>query len=209
MNHSILQLGAVNSLRRRIIYFFAALIFLVGLLTVTGLFLMYDSSAMGESTPVLTGKSPIFFVSIFFVLITTLISCWLFLHRSILIPLEKLRYTLQRMTEGQLDLPLSIRSNNEVGQVGELVNDLSINIQEVLLYIWNYTQQQFSLLDRITKKIVLPATADQNLSVLNQDVGEMQRNAEELQAIVTAYDYFEVKLEQDKMVSDTQLEQPH
>ena len=202
---SILQLGAVNSLRRKNVYFFTALILLTALLTGIGLYL--GSSEMADANAAVTGQGTIFLVTIFFVLVVLLVSGLVYFHRTVIVPLENLCTALQRMTAGHLDSPVHINASGEVGQAGELVNDLSINMQEILLYIWNYSQQHFSLLERISRNCNTCVDADPSLSGLQGDIAEMERNTEELQAIVVAHDYFEVKLEQKKMVSDVQQEQ--
>jgi methyl-accepting chemotaxis protein len=177
-------------------------------MAVTGLYLVSGTVGTAGGSADLNRTLLVFFVTLFLLLIVTLISSLVFLQRSIIVPLENLRTALQRMTEGHLDIPVQIKNRDEVGQVGELVNDLSINMQEVLLYIWNYTQQHFNLLDRISGECSGSVSADLNLSGIKQDLAGMQLSTEELQAIVVAHDYFEVKLEKKKMVSDTQQEQP-
>ena len=57
------------------------------------------------------------------------------------------------MTDGRLDQPVQIATRDEIGRIGELINDLAINTQEVLLYFWNHTQENRELIDRLEKKV--------------------------------------------------------
>ncbi len=216
-----LKTGNASTLKNKSLFFFALSILLTLIAAAAVLYefannhppvLPYD--AIGEAL-ILEGKgdaapgsngfstfSSVFLVGSLTLLLCTLIGGMLFFKRNILIPLETTRDIVQRMAEGHLDKAIRIRSDNEIGQVAEGINSLAINVQEVLLYVWNHTQQNVVLLDRISKQLQAPPDNALPSSILKEAVDQVSLKNEELKDIVTAFNYFEVKLEHEKMVSD-------
>ncbi len=126
-------------------------------------------------------------------LLVTLIRGLLFFQRSIVIPLLELYSTVQRISAGELDKPVQIRAKDEIGQVGESVNDLLINTQEILLYAWNHTHKNFTPLKE------LPS----NPSLLKDEISRIYQENENMKEFLLTFTYFEVKLDREKLVSDT------
>ncbi len=126
-------------------------------------------------------------------LLVTLVLGLLFFQRSIVVPLQELCSTVQRISNGEFDNPVQIRTMDEIGQVGESVNDLVINVQEILLYAWNHTHKNFTPLKE------LPADP----SLLKNEIAKIYRENENMKEFLLTFTYFEVKLEHEKMVSDT------
>ncbi len=124
-----------------------------------------------------------------------LILIWgvLFFQRNIIIPLQELCSTIQRITDGDFDKPVQIRAVDEIGQVGECVNDLAINVQEILLYTWNHTHNNFIPL----------ADLPLDPALLKKEISKIYQVNEDLKEFLRTFTYFEVKLEQDAMLSDT------
>jgi len=153
-----------------------------------------SNGSAGFSSAFLTGSLTL--------LLCTLIGGMFFFMRNIMIPLEITGEIVHRMTEGHLDKPIQVKAGNEIGQVAEGINGLAINMQEVLLNIWNHTQQNFILLDRISEQLNSQPDSALPLSQLKKDIARVRQENEGMKDIVTTFDYFEVKLEHEKMVSD-------
>ncbi len=150
----------------------------------------------------LTGFSFVVSAGALTLLLCTLIVAMLFFKRNVMIPLGITSEIVEQMAEGHLDKPVRIKAENEIRQVADGINSLAINMQEVLLYVWNHTRQNLILLDRITRKLRDNPDYVSTPSRIAADVGQVRRENEDLQNIVTTFDYFEVKLEHEKMVSD-------
>lgn len=189
-----LQAANASELKKKSLFFFALTIMLT--LTVA-------AGVLCESTNNRIHVLPsIFLTASLTLLLCTLIGGMLFFKRNIMIPLETTGEIVQRMAAGHLDKPIRIKAGNEIGQVAEGINGLAVNMQEVLLYIWNHTQQNFILLDRISEQLNSQPDSALPLSQLKKDIAQVRRENEGMKGIVTTFDYFEVKLEHEKIVSD-------
>ncbi|MFP4475323.1 MAG: HAMP domain-containing protein [Desulfatibacillaceae bacterium] len=64
------------------------------------------------------------------------LATWLFLNR-LLTPMDEVRRVARCMAEGRLSDTADVRGDGEIGEISGLLNDVSVNVQEVLLTVWN------------------------------------------------------------------------
>ncbi|WP_417911977.1 HAMP domain-containing protein [Candidatus Electronema sp. TJ] len=120
-------------------------------------------------------------------------------QRQVLKPLADVQLSVQEMTEGHLDRLSRVKRSDEIGRLAETVNDLAVNMQEVLLFVWNHSQQSRELLERALERIEegsALAAAQEDLTLLRQD-------NEDLRSIVTSFSYFEIRLEHERMLAES------
>jgi len=55
-------------------------------------------------------------------------------HKNIIRPLSTMEKTIARMNEGHLEESMPANSKDEIGRIGEMVNRMASNFQEVLLF---------------------------------------------------------------------------
>lgn len=122
-----------------------------------------------------------------------------FFHHYILKPLSAIHTATRRMTDGHLDSLIRITRKDEIGRLGESINDLTVNMQEVLLFIWNHSQQSRELLEQTMRQLDTP----DSLSIVRDDLEKMWQNNEELRSIVLSFSYFEIRLEHERMLADS------
>lgn len=188
--------GKITSLKKQTFIFFVVTTLLTLLITIG---IVCNSAGNGASTSL-----PVYLICLVSLLFITLIVAMLFFQRNVLVPLEKICATTQLMTEGHLETPIQIRAGDEIGKVADLINDQAINMQEILLFIWNYTRHNFELLDDISVRMEQDdSDSPEALTKLKEDVAHIREGSEDLQSIVTSFSYFEIKLEDEKMLSDT------
>ncbi|MGD9358937.1 MAG: hypothetical protein PVH85_08700, partial [Desulfobacterales bacterium] len=82
----------------------------------------------------------------------------------------------------------------------ESINDLAIDLQEILLHVWNHTRQDIVLMERIapilsSQPVVngLPAQFKENFYLVKQDI-------EDMRDMVKAFNYYHVRLEEEKVL---------
>lgn len=121
--------------------------------------------------------------------------------RNIVEPLDTMVKSVKRIAEGHLNETVPIRSQDEIGKIGELINDLSVNLQEVLLHVWNHTRQDLVLLDHMAEIIhaqpydIFPQKVKDEFDFVRNDIEEMQE-------IVKAFDYYHIRFEGDRLVDE-------
>ncbi len=208
-----LHTANATNLKKASLFFFALSILLTLIISACVLYeitnnrthvLPYDGSSniLVHENKGGSGFSSLFLAGSLTLLLCTLTYGMLFFKRNIMIPLGITSDIVQQMAEGHLDKPIRIKAGNEITEVAEGINSLAINMQEVLLYVWNHTQQNVVLLDRISEQLQDSPGSVATPSRIKDDVAQVRRENEELRDIITTFDYFEVKLEHEKMVSD-------
>lgn len=121
--------------------------------------------------------------------------------RNIVEPLDAMGKSVKRIAEGHLDETVPIRCDDEIGKIGVLINDLSVNLQEVLLHVWNHTRQDLVLLDHMAEIIhaqpydIFPRKVKEEFDFVRKDIEEMQE-------IVKAFEYYHIRFEGDKLIDE-------
>ncbi len=181
----------VASLKKQLLTFFSLTMVLTLIVTAC---VLYDNSF----------TKPVFFflMASLTLLFITLIGGTILFQRNIIRPLENIGKGVLRMNEGHLDQLIHIETNNEIARVAEGINGLAMNMQEVLLFVWNHTQQNFTIFGRIQEQIDGQEAGSSIPPLVKKDISQAFAGNKELQDVVTTFDYFEVKLEHKKMVSD-------
>lgn len=115
-------------------------------------------------------------------------------------PLHELSEAARRVAEGRLQVRVPARGSDAVGKIGQAINDLSTNLQEILLHVWNHAEQDMVLLDRIAAALHSEAAPRfspeiiRNFELVRQDIKNMQM-------MVEAFEYYDVRLDDDKVMA--------
>lgn len=133
-----------------------------------------------------------------------LLITFFFLFRDIVSPLEKIHSSIDRITEGKLHHPLPIYPQDEIGHISNGINEFSINVQEMLLYVWNHCDQFDTLLENVTKTFQTHYDEPLLPEIMN-DIDFIQTNIENLRALVRSFEFFEVQLNSGKLMSTEEL----
>lgn len=120
--------------------------------------------------------------------------------RNIVEPLDAMGKAAKRITEGHLNETVPIRCQDEIGKIGELINDLAINLQEVLLHVWNHTCQDIVLMDHIAE-IIHAQPVDIMPDKVKEEFDFVRKDIEEMQEIVRAFDYYNIQFDGASLVT--------
>lgn len=91
-----------------------------------------DKKELMKETTVL-GRN-LFIGCIFFILVSSY-SIYRFMNRSIVKPLEALSMTTKQIADGNLDIEMNIKSNNEIGVVAESLGKTVVQLKDYIAYI--------------------------------------------------------------------------
>jgi hypothetical protein len=116
-------------------------------------------------------------------------------------PLDNMGKTVHQMTKGHLDEMVSVCANNEINKIGELINDLAINLQEILLHVWSHTGQDIVLLDRIVEVCGTKSGGNGILEEIKDDLRIVRQDIEDMQNMVKAFDYYNIRFEKEKIIA--------
>jgi HAMP domain-containing protein len=138
------------------------------------------------------------------VLLLSVIIMMFFFMGSIAKPLDELGKVAFQMVNGRLNELVPVRTNDEIGKIGELINDLAINLQEILLHVWNHTGQDIVLLDRIGRIVNSQPGGNGMPPEIREDFRFVRQDIEDMQTMVKAFDFYRVRLDQTKVMKNDQ-----
>ncbi len=126
---------------------------------------------------------------------------WLgFAVRRIERPLRTIERALGQLARGKLNETVVIDSPDEFGRIGAGINEVAVNLQELLLYIWKQTGQCLTLLDHIQNNPDL--RQDRRLTL--ESLGYLKQLAEaidDLRDMAKAYVFYDVSIEGNKTLA--------
>jgi HAMP domain-containing protein len=123
-----------------------------------------------------------------------------YVNVAVLRPLEETEKCARRFVEGQLDRTVPIRSDDEIGAIGQLMNDLAVNLQEVLLFTWNITDQCIGVLDRATSQLHLKKQESVSVELL-PSIERTGKNLRKIRSMLKSFDLFDVNLKKGKALT--------
>ncbi|CAN2041174.1 HAMP domain-containing protein [Candidatus Magnetomoraceae bacterium gMMP-15] len=138
------------------------------------------------------------------VFLCVIATMFVFIH-NIVEPMDEMARVTKKMADGNLDEPVPVRNHDEIGKIAELINDLAMNLQEILLYVWNQTGQSINTLKKISEKSQSLSGKDMPHEI-KEDFISVQQDIEDMREMIKAFDFYDVKLDDGKIVSDEKEE---
>ncbi len=210
------RLGVIGSgLHKKTLVFFTILILLASLLSVVAVYhhnrgeAILNTIAFTDGEPI-AGRSPAnlgnealarthvaleYGLTVMtLVLAGILILFMVFFVRNIIQPLDKLEKFSRDMADGRLDRLVSDSENAgcSIGAIGENVNSLAMNLQEVLLLVWNLSDHNLGIVEETIKTLEKPqgVSREQILERLELIRAEL----EQMQDLTSQFEFFDVTL---------------
>ncbi|OQX25588.1 MAG: hypothetical protein BWK80_14840 [Desulfobacteraceae bacterium IS3] len=129
----------------------------------------------------------------FFAVVSLLAIPFLFI-RNIIEPLEEVLSAACKITEGYLKETVPIRNKDEIGKIGEQINALSVNLQEILLHVWNHSRDSADILKRISNGDIP--------SDMAHDIAAVRHSMEEMQSMVKTFEYYDIRMDEDRLMAE-------
>lgn len=133
------------------------------------------------------------------VLLTVYVAIFIFMRR-IIKPLDEIGRATFKMAHGRLDEPLPVRERNEIGKIGDFINDLAIDLQEILLHVWNHTRQDIALMERIAPIMSSQSVGNGLPAQFREDFYLVKQDIEDMRDMVKAFNYYHVRLDEEKVL---------
>lgn len=118
---------------------------------------------------------------------------FLFLHARIARPMEKMAMAAGRMAEGCLGVSIPDHPSNEIGRIGTSVNGLAVNFQEVLILVWNQTEEAITKIRRTTRQMT-PGCDEHVSPDIVVDLKSARQDLETMQMMVRSFDLYDVAI---------------
>ncbi len=136
--------------------------------------------------------------ALFFLLVIAFV--WMLFVKNIGDPLKKMANTAKKMAKGKLNITLSAHTALEMGEIGDVINDFSINFQELLLHIWKHSKASGDLIENIHEKIC-SGCSDSLIGDIEKDMDHLKQNMENMQEMIRAFDYYDISFTDGKIMA--------
>jgi methyl-accepting chemotaxis protein len=127
-------------------------------------------------------------------MIAAVITGAVFARRRIMQPLADISDGLQRIASGRLDQTVTVRGRGEIAKMGEMVNDIAANQQEVLLLLWRQTDHTIDLIDRLSE-IVRIGIDNGNRDRVRADLKALRSSMTDLKGLAEGVSFYDVHLD--------------
>lgn len=204
-------------LQKRTMIFFGVLILLASLLSGLAIYhhnkgevrsameqsAVEQPSRTGDNTAGTTGsathaKLEDGITAIALAIVVVLVLFMLFLSIKVITPLHRLEELTRRMADGRLDLLVQDNQKTScyVDTIGENVNSLAMNLQEVLLLFWNLSEHNIGTVEKTIGMVEDKDSAFQDQIKANLE--QMKSELQQMQMLTQQFELFDVTLEGKK-----------
>ncbi len=136
-------------------------------------------------------------------LVSVLILFMFFFIRNIINPLAKLEKITRQMADGRLDLLVQDQDSKNatcsIDTIGENVNSLAMNLQEVLLLVWNHSEHNLGTVDQALK--VLEDDGEIPREQLKASLQSLKAELQQMQNLPQQFELFDVTLQGKKALA--------
>ncbi len=126
--------------------------------------------------------------------------------KSVLIPLRTVAQAANKISRGNLNVTVPTNPSGEIGQLGEIINDLSVNFQEVLLLTGTAVGNSFSAIEKI--ETLLKSDNCATTEELLQQVRLLRKDMEMLSSVVKDFEFYQARFDGRQAISDGSGSEP-
>ncbi|MBL0715115.1 MAG: HAMP domain-containing protein [Desulfosarcina sp.] len=132
--------------------------------------------------------------------LTALGTIYMFLVRHVLHPLEYTAEAARQLADGHLDATVPIQDADEIGRIGEMINDMGVNLQELILLIWNQTGNALDTIEGINNQLD-KHNAVRTKTEIRASLQLVRQNLGTMQTVARSFDLYDVLLAGKKAVA--------
>jgi methyl-accepting chemotaxis protein len=115
------------------------------------------------------------------------------LIKNITGPLQHMIDVSQQISEGDLTKTIQIRSNNELAQLGKVINEMASNLQEVTVLSQNMSSTGAECLEKVRELLMSGEITEENSYEVLEELEQLQMSFEMLQEFTECFRLYEVE----------------
>lgn len=142
------------------------------------------------------------------VVLVVMVSLALVFIEKIAKPIDQVGAAADKIAKGQLDALGSINSSGEVGKIADFMHDMAMDLQEILLLVWNHTGRNRQGLEHMSEMLRQHSNGDRLPDEFMERLTSLSREVEDLQRFIEAFDYYDVRLTHGKALAASDRETP-
>jgi len=133
------------------------------------------------------------------ILASAALTMWVWIQRNIFYPLNDVTASLRLITQGRLNTIHPTNRNDEIGQIGELLNDVAADFQEILLASWTHASRSVDQAERL-QAILNANPPDAVTRELNQSCDQLIRESKSFQKLMEGFEFYDVTVDKNRLV---------
>jgi methyl-accepting chemotaxis protein len=118
--------------------------------------------------------------------------------RNIVNRLDEVTKVAGKIAKGHLNEVVPAHQYDEIGNIGKVFNDVAVNLQEILLLLWNQTQNCLGYLDHADGNNEKKNKTSTNL---DERLQQMRHGLEDMQTMIRSFDFYGVRFEDGKLIT--------
>jgi methyl-accepting chemotaxis protein len=134
-------------------------------------------------------------------ILISLILFYLFL-KKIVFPLDNIETVTRKMAGGRLDELIVLEEGGEFNKIGEQVNDLATNLQEILVNAWSLSGQALHTVDALDEINEKENENEVLSSKIKIHLNRLRQNVNHLRELVEGFEFYDLSLEEDKILGE-------
>lgn len=115
------------------------------------------------------------------------------LIKNITGPLQHMIDVSQQISEGDLTKTIQVRSNNELAQLGKVINEMASNLQEVTVLSQNMSSTGTECLEKVRELLASGEITEENSREVLEELEQLQMSFEMLQEFTECFRLYEVE----------------
>lgn len=115
------------------------------------------------------------------------------LIKNITGPLQHMIDVSKQISEGDLTKTIQVRSNNELAQLGKVINEMASNLQEVTVLSQNMSSTGTSCLEKVRELLASGEITEENSQEILEELEQLQMSFEMLQEFTECFHLYEVE----------------
>ena len=132
-------------------------------------------------------------------IILILVATGTYVNRILLQPLERTTTAARRIAQGNLDDLVPIQAHDELGDLGEQINDIAMNTQEILLCMWNSSNRMGDALGSVADLVHTEERVSSSGSI-EERIAAARVTLDEMRGTIESFGLYGVKLEKNKVM---------
>jgi methyl-accepting chemotaxis protein len=134
-------------------------------------------------------------------LVGGLVAFMFFFIRHIVRPLSELENMTREMADGRLDrlVANSRKAGGPIAAIGENVNTMAMNLQEVLLLVWNFSEHNLATVEKTLA--TLAAAGEIPREQLRGELQTIQSELQQMRDLAQQFELFDVTLQGKKALA--------
>ncbi|QTA78306.1 HAMP domain-containing protein [Desulfonema limicola] len=137
----------------------------------------------------LRNKAVLMIVIIMFVILIVLT---MFI-KNITEPLQHMIEVSKKISRGDLSRTVKIHSDNELSELGNVINEMSSNLQEIILLSRNMCNSGHEFVDRTSGLLECESINKQNLIIIKQEVINLSREIDMVDEFIDYFKFYSLK----------------